>query len=162
VANTAYLRREVEGFVRGELAGRYGQGFSSQTLRLRTGGQHEFDCVSGDGSIIASVKSASGRTARGKNPSGKIKDCLAELYYLSLVDAPIRILVLTTPAFHDIFLKATRGAIAEGVTIECMPLPGAMQLEVDKIVNAASAEVSPQFARQAVLTEVESGDLVDP
>ena len=161
VANTSYLRREVESYVRTVLERRYGQTFSARVLQLRTGGSHEFDCVSRDGSVVASVKSASGLTAGGKNPSGKIKDSLAELYYLSLVEAPVRLLVLTTPAFYEIFTKATRGAIAEGIGVECIPLPTEIQAEVDQVVRAASAEVTPSVALKAVPSEVESGDPED-
>lgn len=156
MANTAYLRREVEKHVRGVLEARYGIPFTSQVLKLRTGGRHEFDATSVDRRIVVSVKTASGLTAGGKNPSGKVKDCLAELYYLSLVDAPERILVLTTPAFYAIFTKVTAGAVAEGIAIECIQLPAEIQAEVDRIVAAASREVSPAREREAVATEVEA------
>jgi hypothetical protein len=161
MANTSYLRREVEDYVRTVLSERHGRAFAARPLKLRTGGMHEFDCVSSDGSIVASVKSASGLTASGKNPSGKIKDSLAELYYLSLVEAPVRLLVLTTPSFYDIFTKVARGAIAEGIAVECISLPDAIQAEVDKVVRLASAEVTPALASAAVPTEVETGDPED-
>ena len=102
------------------------------------------------------MKSASGLTAGGKHPSGKVRDCIAELYFLSLVDAPTRLLILTTPAFYDIFKKVTVGAIANGIDIECVPLPAEMQKEVNRIVMDASMEVSPAAARQAIASEVEA------
>lgn len=156
MANTAYLRSVVEAHVRAVLEQRHGVAFASKILPLRPGGRHEFDAVSAEGRVVASVKTASGLTAGGKNPSGKIKDCLAELYYLSLVDAPVRMLVLTTPAFHEIFQKATAGAVEDSIQIECIPLPPEMQTEVDLIVKAASEEVSPSRAREAVAAEIES------
>lgn len=109
MADTSYLRSAVEGYVRDQLAAEFGQPFSARVLQLQPGGYHEFDAVSDDGSVVASVKSASGLTSGGNIPSGRIKDCLAELYYLSLVDAPIRRLVLTTPAFFAIFTSKTNG-----------------------------------------------------
>ena len=156
VANTAYLRREVERYVRDQLSDEFHQSFTSEFLALRPGGRHEFDAVSADRSVVASVKSASGLTSGGKKPSGKIKDCLAELYYLSLVDAPIRRLVLTTPAFFDIFEKVTAGAIADGLALVCMPLPPEMQRQVDLIVQEASKEVTPAAAAAAVASQVET------
>lgn len=156
VANTAYLRREVERYVRHQLSDEFDQSFTSEFLALRPGGRHEFDAVSADRSVVASVKSASGLTSGGKKPSGKIKDCLAELYYLSLVDAPIRRLVLTTPAFFDIFEKVTAGAIADGLALVCMPLPPEMQRQVDLIVQEASKEVTPAAAAAAVASQVET------
>jgi hypothetical protein len=156
VANTSYLRREVEGYVRAQLGKEFEQPFTAEFLSLRTGGRHEFDAVSADRSVVASVKSASGLTSGGRVPSGKIKDCIAELYYLSLVDAPIRRLVLTTPAFFEIFVKATVGAVAEDIEIVCLPLPAAIQTQVDAVVRAASREVTPAAASAAVATEAET------
>jgi hypothetical protein len=163
MADTSYLRREVESHVRAQLAVQHDQSFSSQFLTLRTGGRHEFDAVSADGQIVAGVKAASGLTAGGRIPSGKINSSLAELYYLSLVEAPIRLLILTNPEFHEIFLKKTSGAIADGITVVCMPLPEAMQAEVDAVVRRASDEVSPTVVEKIVASEVEdaTSELLD-
>jgi hypothetical protein len=68
---------------------------------------------------------------------------VAELYYLSLVKAPIRLLVLTTPEFFDIFTKKTAGAVADGIEIICIPLSETIQAEVVEIKRRASSEVSP-------------------
>lgn len=156
MANTYYLRKVVEGYVREQLEEEFRQPFASVVLPLTTGGTHEFDAVSADGQIVVSVKAASGLTATGRNPSGKIKDSIAELYFLGLVEAPIRSLVLTTPAFHEIFQKAMKGKIAPGLSVRCIPLPAAIQQEVNKIVATASAEVSSAVAQEAVASEIEA------
>lgn len=126
MADTTYLRRVVETYVRDQLAAEFRQPFSPMFLALQPGGRHEFDAVSEDRRVVASIKAASGLTASGRKPSGKIKDCIAELYYLALVEAPIRRLVLTTPAFFAIFAKATVGAVAQGIDLVCVPLPREM------------------------------------
>jgi hypothetical protein len=155
MVNTNLLRREVEGYVRCVLAERHHQVFFAERLKLRTG-THEFDTVSADGQIIVSIKSASGLTARGKNSSGRIKDCIAALCYLSLVDAPVRMLVLTTPEFHRLFAKKMAGALADGLSVECCPLLTELQKQVDDVVKRASQEVSPAEAATEVATKVES------
>lgn len=144
MADTTYLTREVEDYVRSELAQRFDQPISKARIKLRTGGSHEFDAVSSDGTVVASVKSASGRTSGGRAPAGKIKDSIAELYYLSLVEAPTRLLVLTTPEFFDIFRRTTEGAVADGIEVVCIPLPPEMQQQVDAVKRKASEEVSPR------------------
>jgi hypothetical protein len=48
-----------------------GQPFSKRVLPLAPGGSHEFDAVSADGMIVASIKSAGGRTSGGKFPGGQ-------------------------------------------------------------------------------------------
>ena len=143
MADTTYLRYKVEPYVRERLAQRFGKSFTAKPISLSTGGQHEFDAVSEDGTIVVGIKAASGLTSGGRVPSGKLNNAIAELYYLSLVEAPTRMLVLTTPSFYDLMLKKIKGALAPGIEIDCIELPSDMQLEVDKIVKAASAEVSP-------------------
>jgi hypothetical protein len=156
MANTALLRTMVEDYVRGHLAERYKQPFRAKTLRLRSGRHRGFDAVSDDGCVVASVSSASGLTRRGGNkPTGKINKGITDLYYLSLLDVPVRLLVLTTPAFFDIFVKEMIGALAEGIVIECVPLPEQMQLVVDQIVLAASNEVTPAQAGRLLKEQVE-------
>ncbi len=66
MANTRYLTIQIEDYVRGVLENRFDQPFTKERLTLEPGGHHEFDAVSRDRSIIASIKSASGRTASGK------------------------------------------------------------------------------------------------
>jgi hypothetical protein len=151
-----YLRREVEAYVRGHLAEEFGQAFSAEVLALRTGGRHEFDAVAADKSVVASIKSSSGLTSGGNMPNGKVNDCLAELYYLTLVDAPIRRLVLTTPAFFDIFTRRTVGAVSVDIEVVCVPLPPDIQAKVNNVVLAASREMTPGAAASAIAAEVET------
>lgn len=155
MANTSYLRYAIEPWVRETLTARFDQPFSSQVLGLRPSGRHEFDAVSSDGQIVVSIKTNSGLTSGGNKPSGKINTCLAELYYLSLVDAPTRILVLTNPEFHGIFIAELRGAVAEGITIELLALPADMQIEVDKVTGRASREMTIEKVNEVVIEAVE-------
>jgi hypothetical protein len=151
-----YLRRDVEAYVRGHLAEEFGQAFAAEVLALRTGGRHEFDAAAADKSVVASIKSSSGLTSGGNMPNGKVNDCLAELYYLTLVDAPIRKLVLTTPAFFDMFTRRTIGALSVDVEVVCVPLPPDIQAKVNSVVLAASREVTPGAAAAAIAAEVET------
>lgn len=142
MADTSYLKKVVEPYVRNELAREYGVPFRPEKVRLVSGGFHGFDAVSKDGQIIAAIKSASGKTVRGKNPSGKIKDAVAELYFLTLVSATTRILVLTNPEFHSILLRELKGRLARGLSLKLIPLPEEIQQQVEKVQSLASQEVS--------------------
>jgi len=154
MADTTVLTREVENFVRSRLAERHGQTFGKRFLPLRPGGKHEFDAVSEDGSIVASIKAHSGRTSGGNIPSGKILACVAELYYLSLADAPTRLLVLTNPQFLEIFKRKMRGTLVDGVGIKHVPLSAELQSKVDLVVKKASREMSPAAAEAEVESEI--------
>jgi len=142
MADTAFLRYGVEPWVREQLAARYGQAFSSQVLDLTSGGSREFDAVSRDGSVVAAIKTSSGLTSGGKFPGGKVNSCIADLYYLTLVDVPTRLLVLTDPEFHDIFTNRMTGAVANGIDVELLVLPPSIQKRVDQIRDKSSAEMA--------------------
>lgn len=134
----------------------YRQPFASCIMHLTTGRMHEFDAVYADRQIVARIKSASRLTATGRNRAGKIKDSIAQPYFLSLVKASIRKLILTTPAFHRTFQKVMKGKVAPGLSVRCIPLSTEIQLAVDKIVAEASAEASPALATKAVAAELEA------
>jgi hypothetical protein len=155
VANTSYLRYAVEPWVRDRLAERYGQPFATKVLGLSSGGTHEFDAVSVDTRIVASIKASSGFTSGGKHPTGKVATCLNEVYFLTLVGADERVLVLTNPDFYTIFRRATSGQIADGVKVELLPLPPAMQGTVDAVTQAASVEMNRDDVAAAAAVEAE-------
>ena len=154
MANTTYLKNEVECFVRGELQRRFGQRFTSRQLKLVTNGSHEFDAVSEDGKIVVSIKASSGLTSGGNLPSGKFNDNIAELYFLSLVEAEQRILVLTSPEFHRLLTRKLEDRIAPGLSIECISLPDDIQRDVDTVVLEASREM--KRVAEAVAAESET------
>ena len=154
MANTAILRYKVEPVIRERLKAEFGHDFTSRVLTLRGGAKREFDGVSADGTVVAAIKTSSGLTSGGNLPGGKINSCIADLYYLSLVEAPVRLLVLTNPEFHHIFLKRMVGAITEGVEVRLFPLDPELQAEVDEVVAAASKEMGPSSA-EAVAVAVE-------
>lgn len=143
MVDTRYLKTHVEPAIREILEARYGVRFQKQFLTLAGGGTHEFDAVSEDGQFVVAIKTASGRTAGGKVPAGKIKDCIAELYFLSQIDVPRRILVLTSSEMLDVFQRAMRGKVAAGIDVEHVPLPPDVQAEVERVQRAASAEMFP-------------------
>jgi len=155
MANTAILRYKVEPVICAQLEAEFGQPFASQRLPLPGGATREFDAVSADGTVVVSIKSSSGLTSGGKRPAGKINSCTADLYYLSLLDAPVRRLVLTNPDFYEIFAEVMRGAIASGVDVVLMPLPAELQAEVDGVIADASDEIDRGKVAEAVAVVLE-------
>ena len=142
MADTNYLKYVVENFVRQKLSEEYKKNFEPKVLKLITGGTHEFDAVSEDGHIVGSIKTAGGKTATGKFPVGKVNTSLAELYYLSLVEAPERMLILTSTEFYEILKRYLTGRLAPGLTLKLITLPEEIQRQVNKIRKKASIEVS--------------------
>lgn len=142
MADTTYLKHVVEDAIRDQLAAKYGVPFRSRRVQLVTGGTHEFDAVSEDGSVVVGIKSSGGKTSGGKIPVGKLKAAIAELYYLSLVQAQTRILVLTDQSFYQILARRLKGAVAPGLDLHWMQLPAGIQDKVQQVQSLASMEMS--------------------
>ena len=99
--------------------------------------------MSDNGRIVASIKTASASGAGGRDPSAKVVNCLAELYFLSLVRARRRLLVLTSPEFHKLFSSIAQGKVAAGIEIVHIPLTTEIQARVSAVQQAAGNEVQP-------------------
>ncbi len=140
--DTTFLKGTVERCVREQLAAEFGVAFSAEFLQLQTGGRHEFDAVSPDLRIVASIKAASGKTSGGRFPAGKVNTAIAEIYFLSLIAAPVRLLVLTNPEFHQLLSDKLEGRLAKGLSLKLVQLPAEMQETVRQIQSRASSEVS--------------------
>ncbi len=155
MASTRYLTTVVEEWVRNQLGERFGQPFRKGKLQLVTGREFEFDAVSADGEIVASIKTSSGTTSGGNFPNGKVNSCIADLWYLCLVNVPMRLLLLTNPIFYELFTSRMRGAIPSDIEILALPLPPDMQAEVDRVVRSASAEMRGSDVEAAVAVAAE-------
>ena len=146
MAKTSELK-EVELFVRKELEKDYpGHTFTEKALPLHkkkdgTYAVHRFDAVSEDNTIVASIKSHSWLTSGGKLPAGKIGQIYQSLYFLSLVDAKTKLLILTDREAYQGFVKKYDGKIAEGIEIKFYPLSPELQLLVKKVHQKASQEM---------------------
>jgi len=104
-------------------------------------GQHEFDAVSKDGLIIAAIKGHSLKTGGGNLPAAKFASLYQELYFLSLVKAKERLLILTNQEMYSDFVKRSKGKVADGIALVYCELPEAMQREVATVGKKASDEM---------------------
>lgn len=145
MADTVFLKKQVEQYVRGALEKQHGVPFSSKKLVLAPGGDHEFDAVSDDGKIVTTIKSSSGRTSGGRIPAGKMRAVEAELYYLMLVKAEQKMVVVTDPGFYEIMSNRLKGRLAAGLSLELVELPKSLQDAVTQVQLLASREVNPKL-----------------
>ena len=77
------VQLEVEDWVRREwLPREFGQKFSRERLKLTSGGVFDFDAVSADGKIVASISTSAAHTARGKLGVGKLAKIRADMLFL--------------------------------------------------------------------------------
>jgi hypothetical protein len=141
MADTNFLSTEVEDVVRAELSRELGVEFTKKRLLLKSGGQFNFDAVSPDGRIVASIKSSRGTTRGGKPTTGAIKAAVADLYYLSLIDADRRILVVTDAGFYERLAHDLRQRIAPGLELKHVQLPPELDKKVHATLDRASDEM---------------------
>ena len=113
MSNTNDLKK-VEPYVRVWLRREYGERFIPKEvkLKLRTGGEHKFDAVSVDHSIVAGIKSNSPRPGKKRKVGvGPIDSSLVELYYLSLVNAKKKLLIFTNKDFYEVLKRRLNGKV---------------------------------------------------
>jgi hypothetical protein len=141
MADTAGMQQAIA-YVREELSRELGSDVDKRRVKLRSGGSRTFNAVSSDHQMIATITNMSGLTSGGKKPVGKLKNAISELYYLSLVDAPHRVLIVTSPDFFELITGEMSGAIADGLEIRHVPLPPALVAEISAVSARASREFS--------------------
>ena len=144
MADTTALKKQIEPHVQEWLGVLFGVRFRRRTVPLTgqgTVGKHQFATVSEDGKIVASVKNHSAETTGDNLPSGKIDSCYAEIYYLSLVQAEKKLLVLTDREFCRLFSMQSAGMVVEGIDILHCPLPPDLEKIKNAVRRIASAEI---------------------
>ena len=73
------------------------------------------------------------RSTPGNIPAAKLAGVYKDLYFLSLVKAQSKILVLTDPEFHDMFKKDCNGILPPQTVLQHIQLSEALQSEVSKL-----------------------------
>lgn len=146
MANTVKLKKPVEDYVRVWLSSKYNIQFNEgeKQIDLSTGGKHRFDIVSQDGSIIGDIKSSAVRPD-GKVGAGTIKSVFLDLYYLSLVKADKKLMVLTNKDFFKVFENRAKGKILPDTELVYCELPASLSKEVLEINRMARGEISKRI-----------------
>ena len=105
------VQLEVEDWVRRNwMAEQYGMSFSRERLRLRSGGVFDFDAVSADHSVVATISTSGSKTSGGKNAVGKMLKLRSDMLFLTMVEAKRRIVVLTERDMCDQCEREMQGA----------------------------------------------------
>lgn len=127
MANASDLKNLIEPYVRNWLAKRYQTSFEEheKALELLTGGRHRFDAMSKDNLIVAGIKASAERESGSKRRvgAGAIKSAFTELYFLSLIQAKKKLLVLTNRGFYEIFKRRSKGKVWPDTEVLYCSLP---------------------------------------
>jgi hypothetical protein len=141
------IQVEVEDWVRREwMPEKFGQRFYRERLQLSSGGIFDFDAVSEDHKIVATISTSGAKTARGKNASGKLFKIRSDMFFLLLVrDVNRRIVVLTETDMVDLCKKeTTSGRVPNSIEFVHAVIPEDVAAKLRQARGIASSEVSPK------------------
>lgn len=119
------MQLEVEDWVRRNwMAPHFGTRFARERLRLRSGGVFDFDAVSEDHSIVATISTSGSKTSNGKHAVGKILKLRSDMLFLTMVEAKRRLVVLTERDMCDqCEREAAGGRVPSEIEFVCAVIP---------------------------------------
>lgn len=131
------IQLEVEDWVRRNwMQKEYRMRFSRERLPLRSGGVFDFDAVSEDQSIVATISTSGSRTAGGKHAVGKILKLRSDMLFLTMVNATRRIIILTERDMcNQCEREAAGGRVPNEIEFVCALIPDALR---DRLIAARS------------------------
>jgi len=138
------MQLEVEDWVRRNwMPTHFGAGFSRERLRLRSGGVFDFDAVSEDRSIVATISTSGAKTAGGKNAVGKILKLPSDMLFLTMVEAKRRVIVLTERDMCDQCERELAGGrVPKEIEFVCAAIPDEVRTRLIAARSKASGESS--------------------
>jgi len=126
------------------MPGHFGQSFYRERMPLNSGGVFDFDAVSADKTIVASISTSGSRTASGKHAVGKVMKLRSDMLFLLMSDAPRKVIVLCEP---DMFALCQReqdgGRAPKEIEFVHAPLPEELATKLLAARKLGSDEVSP-------------------
>jgi hypothetical protein len=140
---------ECEDWVRREwMPAVFGQPFYRERVQLTSGGVFDFDAVSSDKTIIASISTSGSRTASGKYATGKMMKLRSDILYLLMTNAVRRLVILCeTDMYERCQQELAAGRLPKEIEFLHVPLPDALAVRLFAARQIGSDEVSPLKAK---------------
>jgi hypothetical protein len=124
------------------MASQFGMKFSRERLTLRSGGVFDFDAVSEDRSIVATISTSGAKTSGGRNASGKIFKLRSDMLFLAMVEAKRRVIVLTERDMYDQCARESAGGhVPLEIEFVCADIPEDLRARLIASRVKASGEV---------------------
>ena len=121
----------------------FGTNFFRERLRLRSGGVFDFDTVSEDRSIVATISTSGAKTAGGKHAVGKTLKLRSDMLFLTMVAAKRRVIVLTERDMCDQSEKEYAGGrVPPEIEFVCAVIPDELRARLIEGRERASGESS--------------------
>jgi hypothetical protein len=136
------VQLEVEDWVRRNwMQSQFGIRFSRERLRLRSGGVFDFDAVSADQSIVATISTSASLTSGKKHGVGKMLKLRSDMLFLTMVEAKRRLVILTEREMCDRCEKeAAGGRVPPEIEFACATIPNELRERLVAARQKASGE----------------------
>ena len=119
----------------------FGIKFSRERLPLRSGGVFDFDAVSEDRSIVATISTSGAKTSGGKHAVGKVLKLRSDMLFLTMVEAIRRVIVLTErDMFDQCGKEAAGGRVPPEIEFFCASIPDELRTRLAWARLKASSE----------------------
>ena len=138
----ARIQIEVEDWVRRNwMATHFGMKFSRERMPLRSGGVFDFDAVSEDRSVVATISTSGSKTSSGKHAVGKILKLRADMLFLTMVEAKRRLVILTERDMLEQCKKEKAGGrVPPEIEFDCAVIPDDLRARLVAARLKASSE----------------------
>ncbi|OAI44452.1 hypothetical protein AYO42_04705 [Rhizomicrobium sp. SCGC AG-212-E05] len=141
------VQLEVEDWVRENwMQTQFSQNFHRKRLKLSSGGVFDFDAVSSDGAIAASISTSASTTSGGKHGTGKLMKLRSDMLFLLMAEQPTkRLMILTEVSMYATCLKEIDGGrVPSGIEFFLAKIPVELESRLVQSREKASKEVSPR------------------
>jgi len=126
----------------------FGQSFYRERMPLSSGGVFDFDAVSADKTIVASISTSGARTASGRPAVGKVLKLRSDMLFLLLSEAPRKVLILSEPDMYELCQREKKsGRVPHEIEFVHAPLPAGLAARLVEARKLSSDEVSPHKLR---------------
>ena len=136
---------ECEDWIRREwMPAIFGQPFYRERVQLTSGGVFDFDAVSADKTVIASISTSGARTATGNLATGKLMKLRSDMLYLLMTSAARKIIILCEADMHTLCQRELDvGRLPKEIEFFFVPLPDELAARLVAARKIGSDEVSP-------------------
>ena len=127
------------------MAAEFGQQFRRERVKLNSGGVFDFDAVSADDAIVATISTSGSRTASGKLGVGKLMKLRSDMLFLLLAGPKRALVVLTEADMYQACLKERAGGrVPKEIEFYHAPLPDELAARLKAAKKVSGDEVTPK------------------
>ncbi|MBN1160661.1 MAG: hypothetical protein JXA17_01770 [Dehalococcoidales bacterium] len=141
MADTKQIKTIIEPYIRNWLSSQFtGHIFKEKTVSIGLG-EHKFDAVAEDGSIIGAILCNRPKTRGGNENTGAVRKALNDISHLKLLSKNVKkLMIFTDSGYCELIRRRSVRLDAESINMVVCKLPAHLEVLLQSILNAASNE----------------------